>query len=242
MWFALYKKEMAGFFYGYSAYFTILVYAMLSLLSALYFGMYTVTDNAGMLSYFAFQPQVLVVVVPAITMRLWAEEYKSGTIETLFTFPLSDYTLTTAKFAAGWTFATFLSLLFLPLAISSSYMITLDWGNIFSAWVGTWLAAGMLVAVGNVFSCLNTAPVAAYLTAVVAGWVVTAFKIDFAGDYFSLETMQGTFDPIEALSFSAHYENFLNGIFSIADVAYFVVTDILFLGLNMLLITYKRSR
>lgn len=242
MWFALYKKELSGFFYGYPAYFIMLVYAVLSLLIAFFFGMYAATDNAAMLSYFAFQPQALVVVIPAMTMRLWAEEVKNGTIETLFTFPFSNITLVTAKFAAGWSFAAFMTLMFLPLALSTARVAGVAWANVFSAWAGTFLGAGLLTAAGAALSLLNTAPAAAYLTAVAVGWVIVALNFTAIIDFFAFRGENTAFAAASALNFSGHYQSFLNGNPGIGDIVYFVAMIVFCLWFNVMLAAYKRSR
>ena len=104
---ALYKRELGSFFFNYSAYFIFAVYMVFSLVFAVFVGMYFVVDNPAMRSYFAFQPLVLSVTLPAVTGRLWSEEAKTGTLEALLTLPADDLTLVFGKFAAAWTMGYF---------------------------------------------------------------------------------------------------------------------------------------
>ena len=114
---ALYKRELGSFFFNYSAYFIFAVYMVFSLVFAVFVGMYFVVDNPAMRSYFAFQPLVLSVTLPAVTGRLWSEEAKTGTLEALLTLPADDLTLVFGKFAAAWTMGGLMILTSVPLAL-----------------------------------------------------------------------------------------------------------------------------
>lgn len=231
MWYALYKKELSGFFYSGSACSVMLIYAALSLLTAVFFGAYLLVDVSDMRAYFSFQPQILALIIPAVTVRLWSEERRSGTLETLFTLPFSNFALATAKFAAGWSFAVVLSLFFLPLSLSSAGLITLDWGNIASAWLGVVLTAAFLTAWGCVVAFLTASSAAAYLVAAALSWVAVTFNFSSAanGDKFFVS------------SFPTAFADFLNGNFGPADLVWFVVLTVLGQLVLLLLITAERS-
>ena len=120
--------------------------------------LYFVADNPAMRSYFAFQPQILAVVIPAVTMRVWSEEAKNGTLEVLLTFPVSDAALVTAKFAAAFTLAALMLSFSLPLAFSTAAIVPVDGVNIAAAYLGTFLAAAALTALRmHCFRCGSAA-------------------------------------------------------------------------------------
>ena len=149
---ALYKRELGSFFFNYSAYFIFAVYMVFSLVFAVFVGMYFVVDNPAMRSYFAFQPLVLSVTLPAVTGRLWSEEAKTGTLEALLTLPADDLTLVFGKFAAAWTMGGLMILTSVPLALltagtAAAYLVSVFFGwlliffnpaPLFSPLAGVW--------------------------------------------------------------------------------------------------------
>ena len=145
---ALYKRELGSFFFNYSAYFIFAVYMVFSLVFAVFVGMYFVVDNPAMRSYFAFQPLVLSVTLPAVTGRLWSEEAKTGTLEALLTLPADDLTLVFGKFAAAWTMGGLMILTSVPLALLTAGTVAVDPLNLASAYFGALLAAAALSALG----------------------------------------------------------------------------------------------
>ncbi len=173
---ALYKRELGSFFFNYSAYFIFAVYMVFSLVFAVFVGMYFVVDNPAMRSYFAFQPLVLSVTLPAVTGRLWSEKAKTGTLEALLTLPADDLTLVFGKFAAAWTMGGLMTLTSVPLALLTAGTVAVDPLNLASAYFGALLAAAALSALGCAVSCLIPLPAAAYLVSVFFGWLLIFFN------------------------------------------------------------------
>lgn len=240
-WTALYKKELSGFLYGGSACFIFAAYLALSLLAALFLGYYFVVGNPDMRSYFAFQPQVMVMVLPAVTMRLWAEENKNGTTELLFTFPLSGFALVTAKFLAGWTMALLMLALSLPLAFSTALTIETDALNIVSAYLGAVLSAAVLSALGCAVSAMVSLPTAAYLLSVLVGWALVGFNFSPLLARLAEKIPDAPFYLPETLNFSSRYQSFLNGQFSPDAPFYFVSLAAALVFFNWIVIIEKRS-
>ncbi len=241
LWAVLCKKELDGFFYGFSAYFILAVYWALSLLAAVFFGLYFVVDNPSMRSFFAFQPQVMVVVLPAVTMRLWAEESKNGTLELLFTFPVGNAALVGSKFLAGWIMSLLMLALSLPLAVSTSAVVAVDVLNIVSAYAGAVLAAGVLTALGCVVSSVVSLPAAAYLLSVLAGWALIGFNLSPLLSSLAEKLPDAPFYLPEALNFSSRYQGFINGQFSPDSVFYFVSLTAALLFFNWVIVNEKRN-
>lgn len=242
MWRALYKKELLGLFNNYSAYFIIAVYLLLSIVSAFYLGLYFLIDNPSMRAFFAFQPQVLAIIIPAITMRSWADEQKSGTIELLFTYPLSSLQMITAKFFAAWSFSLILLIMTLPLAITTSLIIRLDWANIAVEYLGVALAQMLLVALGCLISSLNKTPIVAYLVSSLCSLAVVSFNLNQWVGYFNKYLPNASFSSSYSLDFSYHYNNFMDARLGLVGVLYFLSFAIVLLAINLVSIEQKRSR
>ena len=241
MWLALYKKELNGFFYNRSAYAILAAYLVLSLLAAVFLGMYFVVDNPSMRSYFAFQPHILLMVVPALTMKLWAEENKTGTLEILMTLPINDWTLITAKFAAAWSVAALMLLMSVPLAVSTAWVIDTDTLNIMSSYAGAFFAAGVLASLGCFVSCLTSVPAAAYLLSVLLGWAVIGLNLSPLLSWPLSFLPDAPFLLPEALNFSMRYQSFLSGLLTPDSFWYFISLICLLLFFNRLAVAAKRS-
>ena len=161
-------KEFTGYLNNFSVFFIWGIYIAVSLASAFYFGSYFLIDNSGLQSYFRFQPAILALIVPAVTMHLWTDEFRLGTIEFLLSQPVDYFILVLGKFFASWAFCSLMILLVLPLIMVSSFFIDINFLSLFSAFLGTLLLSGAFCAVGCMVSALSSRPVITYLVAFFA--------------------------------------------------------------------------
>ena len=235
----LYKREITSFFYSGAAYAVFGVYVLMSMLSALFFGEYFFSADAAMGAFFAYQPQVLVMVVPAITMRCWAEERKNGTIENLLTFPLSSMELVFAKFLASMTIVVMMLLFSLPLLMTTAMYIKPDWGNVLSTYLGFVCAASVIVALGCAISALSNLPIVAYLGALVCGSLWVNFNF---GALITRIWVNAPFYFDGVLNFDANYRNFLSGQFNLSSIFYFVSLTAILLLFNWLIVAGWRTK
>src|SRR5574344_142272 len=139
----LLNKELRGYFRSYLAYFLFFIYMFSSMAVAFYFGSYLAMHDVGLYALFYAQPIILVLIIPAITMKTWSEEYKSGTAEFLLTQPVSLAKIVLAKSLASFIISIIMSLSLLPMIIYSSSWLALDIGNIVLDFVGLWLLMGL---------------------------------------------------------------------------------------------------
>lgn len=235
---SVFRRDLMGFFYGSAAYFVFAVYALLSAVLAVFWGMYFVSPGQSMLPYFAFQPQVLAVLMPAVTMRSWAEERKNGTFENLLTYPVSSWSLVLAKFYAAFTVGAFMLVFSLPLLLTTAFYLTPDYGNIFCCYVGTLGTIAVLAAAGCFFSSLVSLPSVSYLLGLAAGVLWINFNW---GGFASALWPDAPFYFENALDFGGNYQNFLNGQLVPAGVFYFAGLCMLLLFLNWLAVAGRRT-
>ena len=216
----LFQKELSGYFQSSFAYVILFIYLFVSVGSAFYFGSYLAMHDTSVYALFYLQPVVLTIVLPAITMRLWSEEYKSGTAEFLLTQPLKPKYPVTAKFGAAAVLGWLMTLFLLPFVFYTSTQMVLDWGSVVCGYVGLWLFIGLFCALGALISALNKHIIASYLLSVfiMSLWLI----FPFTGLY---ET----------------YTDFLLAEVSIGDVMYIAVFCIAFLFLNVLVLEYRAS-
>ena len=208
---ALFKKEINTYFKSYFAYAIFFVYLFVSIGTAFYFGAYLSAHDEALYPLFYAQPIILLVLLPAITMKIWSEEYHSGTAEFLLTLPLSPYISVVAKFCAAFCLCFIMSLFLLPFVLYTGQWLVLDWGNIFSCFLGLWFVMAFLCALGCLISSLSKNVVVSYLFSVlfIALWVGMS--------------QSGLYDV---------YNNFLFGEIGFADFAYFILLISAFLLIN----------
>lgn len=219
----LFKREFLGYFRSPVAY--VVLIAFLAISVALAFSRYGGFFKAGTASletYFIFYPWLFLFLVPAVGMRLWSEEKRAGTVELLFTLPVTTLEAVTGKFLAGWAFLTVAILLSLPMALTAAYLGDPDWGVIVSSYLGAILMAGAYLGVCALTSALTKNQVVSF----VLGLIACAFLL-FLGYSSFTDFLQGIFPVIVAdafanFSFITHFDAFMKGIIDPKDVIFFV--------------------
>lgn len=220
---ALLNKELSGYFQSYFAYAVIFVYLFVSVGSAFYFGSYLVAHDTAVYSLFYLQPLVQIALLPALTMKLWSEEYRTGTAEFLLTQPMRFSMPVLAKFTAAFLFAAMMTLFLLPFIYYTSRTLTLDWGNVVCSYIGLELLIFLLCAIGTWISAMNKHVIAAYLMSVFVAALWLALPIS------------GLYDV---------YNNFLLAEVGVSDVLYFVSfgAAILFLNTTVMELRYSAQK
>lgn len=236
---AIYKRDLTSFFNNKTAYIIFVVYSLLSFSMAFFWGDFFTSYNSSMNSFFIFQSNILAMIIPAINMRSWADEKRSGTVENLLTFPLSSFNLTVSKFAAVFSISFIMILFSLSLLITSAIYIPIDYGSVFCSYIGLFLVSMVLSAYGCLVSSLVSTPAIAYLLGLLGGvlwtnfnfsWIITSFWHD-APFYF---------DGI--LNFSNNYQNLLNGQLNFYSIAYFITLAFLLLFYNFMVVDSWRAK
>ncbi|MBT4160409.1 MAG: ABC transporter permease subunit, partial [Gammaproteobacteria bacterium] len=143
------KRELQSYFATPIAYVFIVVFLVLSSVFTFYLGNFFERQQADLIPFFSFHPWLYLFLVPAISMRLWSEERKTGTLELLMTLPLSRRDIVLGKFLAAWIFAGLSLLLTFPIWITVNYLGDPDNGVIFASYIGSWLMAGGFLAIGS---------------------------------------------------------------------------------------------
>ena len=237
----IFYKDFAAFFRSGNAYIILGIYAILSFASAFYFGGYFILDNSSLISFFHFQPDILMILLPAVTMRSWADEYRLGTIEYLLTQPVSYGTAVCAKYCATFLFGMLTLTLSLPLWIISSLFIELDNINILSSYIGCILITGCFCALGCAVSAFNKNTVIAYIITIFVLWGVYSLNLDFlltSTQQFSDEVFAKV---IRSLNFSKHYQDVVSGQIGLDNIIYFFSLIFPALWINIVVLEYKKK-
>ena len=229
-----FRKDFCAYFSHLNAYIILGCYCFLSFISALYLGNYFLRETSALNSYISLQPFVLMLLIPALTMRTWTDEIKSGTLELLLTQPISYKILVLAKFCAAFAFFNLMVLCSAPLLIITSFLSLIDWGAVFLAYCGLWLCGLFFTALGCMISACHRNNIICYLSTILIIFIIIEIKfmpLSFFHTVFSLDY----------LCFDVHYNAFLSGIFSWVNVLYFIIATVLCLWLNVVYVAYQRD-
>jgi ABC-2 type transport system permease protein len=237
----LFRRELASYFATPLAYVFIVIFLMLSGTFTFYLGGFYERGQADLAPFFNFHPWLYLFLVPAISMRLWAEERKSGNIELLLTLPVTTWQAVLGKFLAAWAFTGVALALTFPMWMTVNYLGDPDNGAILTAYLGSWLMAGGFLAIGACISAATRNQVVAFILTVVAcfGFLLAGFPLVL--DVFSAWAPQGLVDAIASLSFLTHFQALSRGVIALRDVVFFALLIGSFLYANTIVLDMKKA-
>jgi ABC-2 type transport system permease protein len=239
--FIIAKREFGSYFGTPLAYVFIVIF--LSLTGALTFFLGGFLDNgqATLEAFFVYHPWLYLLLVPAVAMRLWAEERKSGTIENLMTLPVSTHEAVLGKFLAAWAFCGIALALTFPIWITVNYLGTPDNGVIVAGYVGSFLMAGAFLAIGSCMSALTKNQVIAFVIAATACFLFTMSGLDLVLNFFRGWSPEWLVDTVASLSFLTHFNAVTQGLIEARDIVFFVSLITFWLFANVIIVDLKRA-
>lgn len=221
---AVFKRELASYFATPLAYVFIVIFLLLAATLTFYMGGFYERDQADLQPFFIFHPWLYLFLVPAVAMRLWAEERKSGTIELLLTLPITLWQAVLGKFLAAWTFIAIALALTFPIWITASYLGDPDHGVIVAGYLASLLMAGAFLAVGGCMSAATRSQVIAFILAVMVCFVLMLSGFSVVLDVFRGWAPTALVDAVAQLSFLSHFHAITRGVLELRDLAFFVLT------------------
>lgn len=237
----LFRREMGAYFATPLAYVFIIIFLILAGTLTFFLGNFLDRDQADLNAFFQFHPWLYIVLIPAISMRLWAEEIHSGTIELLLTLPITPFQAVTGKFLAAWIFTGVALLLTFPIWITVNYLGNPDNGVILAGYLGSFLMAGGYLAIGACLSALTKNQVIAFVLSTAACFAATAAGSPIVLNLFSGWMGQGALDFIASLSFLTHFQDLIKGVIDLRDLIYFASFILFFLFANTLAVERARG-
>jgi ABC-2 type transport system permease protein len=237
----IFKREFASFFATPVAYIFILIFLVMSAVFTFLFGGFYERGQADLLSFFNFHPWLYLFLVPAIAMRSWSEERKSGSIELLMTLPITTMQIMLGKFFAAWAILGLCLLLTFPLWLTVNYLGTPDNGIIFAAYLGSWLMSGAFLAVGICMSAITRNQVIAFILAIVICFIFVLAGSPVIIDMFQSWAPVMLIDAIAALSFLTHFENIAKGVITLHDVLFYILSIAVWLCAGFVVIEQKKA-
>jgi len=237
----LFRRELRSYFATPVAYVFIVIFLVLMGTFTFYLGGFYEQGQADLRAFFNFHPWLYLFLVPAISMRLWAEERKSGSIELLMTLPITAWQAVLGKFLAAWAFTGIALTLTFPIWITVNYLGDPDNGAIFAAYIGSLLMAGGFLAIGSCVSAFTRNQVIAFIISIVVcfGFLLSGFPMVL--DVFRNWLPQVIVDAIASLSFLTHFANISRGVIDFRDLIYFGLLIGAFLYANTIVLQWKQA-
>ncbi len=238
---AVMRRELKSYFLTPVAYVFIVIFLILSNTFTFYLGNFYERGQADLAPFFNFHPWLYLFLVPALSMRLWAEERKSGSIELLMTLPIELWQAVLGKYFAAWLFTALALALTFPIWITVNYLGDPDNGVILAAYVGSLLMAGGFLAVGSCISAATKNQVIAFILSVVACFVLLLSGFSMVLDLFSAWAPQAIVDTVASLSFLTHFASISKGVIDVRDLVYFALLIGVMLYANAIVLELKKA-
>lgn len=237
----LFRREFFSYFATPLAFVFIVIFLLLAGALAFYLGGFYERGQADLAPFFNYHPWLYLFLIPALSMRLWAEERKSGTIELLMTLPVTLWQAVIGKFLAAWAFAGVALALTFPIWISVNYLGDPDNGAIFAAYIGSMLMAGGFLAIGSCISAATRNQVIAFIFTVVIcfGFLLSGFPMVLG--LFDSWAPRPVVDAVASLSFLTHFTSISKGVIDIRDLLYFGTLIATWLVANAIVLDMKKA-
>ena len=237
----IFRRELASYFATPVAYVFIVIFLVLAGAFTFYMGGFYERGQADLLPFFGFHPWLYLFLIPAISMRLWAEERKSGSIELLMTLPVTMIEAVLGKFLAAWAFAGIALLLTFPIWVTVNYLGDPDNGAVVAGYLGSFLMAGAFLAIGSCISATTRNQVIAFILTVVVCFLLLLAGFPLVLDFVSALLPQVLVDAIASLSFLTHFNAISKGVIDLRDLLYFLLMIGFWLYANAVVIDLKKA-
>lgn len=242
LFFPLFKREFLGYFRSPVAYVFIIIFLLASVGFMFFLAGFYESNQANLTTFFTYHPWLYLILVPAVGMRLWAEERRSGTVELLFTLPISHTEAVVAKFFAGWAFLAVALALTFPVVLTVNYLGNPDNGVIFASYLGSLLMSGSYLAITCLTSALTKNQVISFILSVIICFVLVLLGwgvfTDVLANVFSAEVI----DVIASFGFMSHYAAITKGLVDTRDIIYFASVIIVALSMNTMVIAARKAQ
>jgi ABC-2 type transport system permease protein len=238
---AIYKREFTSYFVTPVAYVFIVIFLFMTGVFTFYLGAFYESNQADLEPFFRFHPWLYLFLIPAISMRLWSDERKSGTIELLMTLPVSITDTVVAKYLAAWSFTAIALSLTFPMWITVNYLGSPDNTVILASYIGSLIMAGGFLAIGSCISALTKSQVIAFVISVVICFMFILSGFPMVLDLFESWAPQAVVDAVASFSFLTHFTSIKKGVIDIRDLIYFAALITFWLYVNIIIIENKKA-
>ena len=237
----IFRRELAGYFATPLAYVFIVIFLVLAGVLTFFVGDFFERGQADLQSFFTFHPWLYLMLIPAVSMRLWAEERKSGTIELFLTLPIRLSEAVLGKFLAAWLFVGIALALTFPFWLTVMFLGNPDNGVIAASYLGSWLMAGAILAIGAAVSAATKNQIIAFIVTAALVFVLIAAGTPTVIGIFQGWAPEGLIHAVAAASLFGHFTAITRGVVDLRDLVYFASIMVAFLAANAVLIDLKKA-
>ena len=235
------KRELLAYFSTPVAYVFLVIFLAAIGAFTFFLGGFFARGQADLQPFFMFHPWLYLFLIPAIGMRLWSEERKTGTIELLMTLPLSTFNAVAGKFLAAWVFTALALALTFPIWITVNYLGDPDNGVIAAGYIGSWLMAGAFLSLVACLSALTKNQVVAFVTGSAVSFIFLTSGLDIVLSAFRSWAPDFVVEVIASLSFLTNFQAVSRGVIDLREVIFFVSMILVTLFINTAIIDLKKS-
>ncbi len=236
----IFRRELASYFATPLAYVFIVIFLALAGALAFFLGNFFDRGQADLQPFFGFHPWLYLVLIPALAMRLWAEERKTGTIELFLTLPISIGAAVLGKFLASWAFAGIALVLTFPFWITVNVLGSPDNGVILASYIGSFLMAGAFLAIGSALSALTKNQVIAFVLTVAICFLFAVSSYPVVIDFLS-QNVPVLAEAARRMSISERFQPFTQGLIGARDLIYFASFIVFWLFLNTVILEHRKA-
>ena len=237
----VFRRELAAYFTTPLAYVFIVIFLVTTGIFTFYLGSFVQRGEADLRGFFTFHPWLYLFFLPAIGMRLWAEERKTGTIELLLTLPISLSHAVLGKFLAAWIFSGIALALTAPMWFTIEYLGDPDHGVALAGYIGSFLMAGGYLSIASCMSALTKNHVIAFVVAVATCFVFTVSGAPLVLDFFAGWAPKPILDAIASFSFITHFTSIVDGVIDVRDLIFFASLIAFWLFANTVAVNLKKA-
>ncbi len=237
----IFRRELAGYFTTPLAYVFIVIFLVMAGVLTFFLGNFFERGQADLQPFFAFHPWLYLVLIPALSMRLWAEERRSGTIELFLTLPIRMIEAVLGKFLAAWCFAGIALVLTFPFWLTVAYLGRPDNGVILASYIGSWLMAGALLAIGACVSALTKNQIVAFVVTAAIAFVLTAAGTPVVVGLFQSWAPEWLIHAVTQTSLLGHFNAITRGVIDLPDLVYFLSIMVVALIANAILVDLAKA-
>ena len=238
---AITAREFAGYFATPLAFVFIIVFLLANSLATFYLGAYFAMGQADLTSFFMFHPWLYLFFLPAISMRLWAEERRNGSIELLLTLPIPLTAVVIGKYLAALAFSALALVLTFPIWLTVNFLGNPDNGVILASYVGSLMLAGGYLAIGSCLSALTRNQVIAFVISVVACFLFTVSGAPLVLELFEGWAPQALIETLAGFSLLTHFRAITGGVIDMRDVMFFATLIGVFLTATVIVVDMKKA-
>lgn len=240
MW-AVFRRELLGYFQTPVAYVFIAIFLLVCGLFTFYMGGFFERGKADLEPFFSWHAWLYLFLIPAVTMRLWAEERRSGSIELLMTLPVPTWQLVVGKFLAAWMFTALALLGTAPIWVTVNYLGSPDNGVILASYIGSMLMAGGYLAIGSCLSAVTRNQVIAFVLAVTVCFMFTLTGFPMVISFFSGWLPQVLVETLSMFSFLTNFTDITKGVLEMRSLLYFATLIAVWLYANVVILDLKKG-